>query len=74
MASVSGAKYGLLMELEHVSKHLTHLLYIIFAKKLRKINCQTMNHNFCILQLMEMGLHLSESLINYASSDLQHIL
>ena len=35
---------------------------------------QMMHHNFHIRQFVEIGLHLSESLINYASGDMQDFL
>jgi len=66
---------NLLSEL-YISKNLTHLLYIIifYEKKFTENNTifQTRYHNFRILQVTEMGLRLSESQINCASSDVQH--
>ena len=58
----------------YISKNLTHLLYIIIKFTENNTVFQTRHNNFHILQFTEMRLHLSESQINCASSDVQHFV
>jgi len=54
--------------------HLFTLL--LYMKKIMENNIvfQTTHHNFCILQFTRyVGLHLSESLISCALSDVRHL-
>ena len=64
--------YGLIRE--HIEKFDAFAVHYFLQKKLTKNNTifQTRYHNFHILQFTEIGLHLSESQINCASSDVQH--
>ena len=62
------------MTLLLISQILTHLMF--YELKITENNTvfQTTHHDFHVLQFTEMGLHLSESLINCASSDMKDII
>ena len=58
----------------HIKNFVTFTVHLIFLRiKITENNIvfQTTHHNFCILQFTEIGLHLSDSLINGASGDVQ---